>query len=269
MLHVPPVTLPTTPAAALLSLQADIDALPTFAERVAAAKTRFSSKNRKGDTTFDAIKEVLTAMCAGRCRCMYCEDSAADEVEHFRPKDLYPEVVFAWINYLYACGPCNGPKNNRFQVLSAKSRTIVDVTRPLKAPVTEPEPGDPVLIDPRREDPLTLMRLDIRGTFLFRPIPSKGTHEYERANYTINILHLNERDHLPGARKDAYEAYCALLHRYVLKKKASASAEYLARTESALRRTHHPTVWAEMKRQRDEIPELRALFREAPEAMQW
>ena len=33
-------------------------------------------------------------MCAGAKRCMYCEDSAADEVEHHLPKNLYPEFVF-------------------------------------------------------------------------------------------------------------------------------------------------------------------------------
>ena len=26
---------------------------------------------------------------------MYCEDAPADEVEHFQPKDLYPEFVFS------------------------------------------------------------------------------------------------------------------------------------------------------------------------------
>jgi hypothetical protein len=35
-----------------------------------------------------------------------------DEAEHINPKDLYLERVFDWANYLYACGPCNGPKSN-------------------------------------------------------------------------------------------------------------------------------------------------------------
>ena len=102
--------LPADAADALAELQRDIDARLTYRERVAAGKSAFSSKNRRGDATFDKVREALTAMCAGRCRCMYCEDSAADEVEHFWPKDLYPEHVFAWLNYLYACGPCNGPR---------------------------------------------------------------------------------------------------------------------------------------------------------------
>ncbi len=122
--------LPADAADALAELQRDIDARLTYRERVAAGKSAFSSKNRRGDATFDKVREALTAMCAGRCRCMYCEDSTADEVEHFSPKDLYPEHVFAWLNYLYACGPCNGPKSNKFQIISAGSKAIVDVTRP-------------------------------------------------------------------------------------------------------------------------------------------
>ncbi len=38
---------------------------------------------------------------------------------------------------------------------------------------------------------------------------------------------------------------------------------------AVLRRTYHPTVWAEMKRQRSLLPELRALFQAAPEALEW
>ena len=74
-------------------------------EQVKAAKTLFKSRNRKENRTFAAVRKELADLCSGSRRCMYCDDSVADEVEHFRPKDLYPEVVFAWMNYLYACGP--------------------------------------------------------------------------------------------------------------------------------------------------------------------
>jgi hypothetical protein len=32
---------------------------------------------------------------------------------------------------------------------------------------------------------------------------------------------------------------------------------------------HHPTVWKEMKRQHNLIPELAQLFADAPEALEW
>ena len=56
---------------------------------------------------------------------MYCEDSVGDEVEHHRPKNLYPDHTFLWDNYLYACGPCNGPKNNRFAVFDVRRLYLV------------------------------------------------------------------------------------------------------------------------------------------------
>lgn len=267
MLLVHTVPLPPDTATALVTLQADIDMLHTYAERVAAAKRDFPAKNKKGNAIFDAVKDVLTAMCAGRRRCMYCEDSAADEVEHVCPKDLYPEVVFAWMNYLYACGPCNSPKGNKFEVFSTKTGIIVNVTRPPKAPVTEPEQGDPVLIDPRRDDPFTFMRLDIRDTFHFRPMHARGTKEFDRAEYTIRTLHLNDRAHLPSARQDAYVQYRSLLHTYIVQREAADASR--SRTVKVLHRTHHPTVWAEMKRQHEKIADLRALFKAAPEALTW
>ena len=68
--------------------------------------------------TFRKVRESLTRMCSGAQRCVYCEDSVGDEVEHIEPKDLYPCLVFLWTNYVYACGRCNGGKSNKFAVVS-------------------------------------------------------------------------------------------------------------------------------------------------------
>jgi hypothetical protein len=96
---------------------------------------------------------------------MYCEDAPADEVEHHSPKDLYPELVFTWRNYLYACGPCNGPKNNRFAVMDPADGRLIDVSRPRGAPVIPPAQGTLALLDPRRDDPMAFLMLDLRDTF--------------------------------------------------------------------------------------------------------
>ena len=115
MLKMRNAQLPQTACNKLAEYQADVDAQSTYKAQVVRAKSRFSLRNRKTNVAFVAVRDKLTKMCSGARRCMYCEDSVADEVEHFKPKDLYPEVVFAWMNYLYACGPCNGPKNNQFR----------------------------------------------------------------------------------------------------------------------------------------------------------
>jgi hypothetical protein len=200
---------------------------------------------------------------------VYCEDSCADEVEHIKPKDLYPESTFLWDNYVYACGPCNGPKNNHFAVFSIATGLQADVTRGRLGPVVEPEPGSPVLINPRWEDPLKFMELDLVDTFLFLPTKPKGSKDFERADYTIRVLKLNERDVLLKARKEAYDSYEARLSRYITLRDEGEPVIKLKKRVRALKRMQHPTVWKEMKRQHSLIPTLNQLFADAPEALAW
>ena len=42
--------------------------------------------------------------------CAYCEQLRRGEVDHFRPKSRYPELVYAWSNWLFACRDCNHTK---------------------------------------------------------------------------------------------------------------------------------------------------------------
>ena len=247
----------------LAEYQKGVDAKCSYPEQVKAAKTLFSSRNRKGNRTFAAVRKELAELCSGSRRCMYCEDSVADEVEHFRPKALYPEVVFVWMNYLYACGPCNGGKNNRFVVID-DAGAFVDVTRPYEAPVARPASGDAALIDPRLENPLDFLMLDLRETFEFTPIADAGTQDHERASYTIEVLGLNGRDYLVRARKIAFENYSALLYRYGRERDPQRRSVGMR----AIRDNDHPTVWWEMKRQRQGWEELADLFAHAPEFLE-
>lgn len=269
MIRLPEVSLPDIALHQLERWQAEVDALATYPERVEAAKRRFSLRNKAKNKTFSVVRRSLTAMCAGARRCGYCEDSAADEVEHIWPKDLYPELVFAWRNYLYACGPCNGPKNNRFAVLPKGSRKPIEVGRRSGTPIKPPRKGTPVLIDPRHEDPMAFLMLDLRGTFLFMPIPSKGSKDLVRAEYTLDILRLNARELLPVARAEAFSGYRARLSEYVSLRQEGAPKVALARRVQSIQGAAHPTVWKEMQRQHQLHPELRTLFRKAPEALSW
>lgn len=253
----------------LRSYQKEVDAEPDFGRRVLLAADRFKQRNRLNNVTFQEIKKALTEMCAGARRCMYCEDSVADEVEHHHPKNLYPEMVFAWSNYLYSCGPCNGPKNNRFAVLDPDGE-LVEVIRPRGAPVVPPPPGSPALLHPRADDPVEFITLDIKGgTFLFVPAGKEGTVEFVRAKYTIKELRLNVRDYLPAARREAYHSYRSRLREYAAELEAGEPAVVLKRRVDALQRMGHPTVWYEMRRQQAFIPDLATLFRRVPQALQW
>ncbi|GAB3753615.1 HNH endonuclease [Spirosoma pomorum] len=173
-------------ADSLKLLQEEINILPSFEEQSDFAKTSFSNRNRKGNVVFDEVKKALTKMCAGARRCVYCEDSVADEVEHIYPKDIYPGKAFDWDNYVYACGPCNGPKNNKFAVFREDTGTFQRVNPPPRTPAVQPPIGDSVLINPRTEDPLDYCMLDLSGTFKFVITKQKETRDYQRAEYTFD-----------------------------------------------------------------------------------
>ncbi len=264
MMHLPDAALPRSADLALQELQDAIDGVQLYAERVELARRRFEAENRQGNVTFDAIKGTLTSMCGGVRRCMYCEDSRADQVEHFRPKAFYPEFVFVWLNYLYACGYCNSVKRHHFRLL-ADTGDYFDLKRSRRDPVAEPAIGSVVLLDPRREDPLQYLSLDLVDTFCFVPRHDVGTPEHARAEYTISCLELNDRDALTHVRAQAYGNYRARLREYVALR-GTPEAAHLAR---ALVRIHHPTVWSEMKSQSVHLPDLTALFTAAPEALHW
>jgi hypothetical protein len=45
---------------------------------------------------------------------MWCDCNTCTDVEHYRPKGVFPELAFTWDNYLWACTECNRFKLNRF-----------------------------------------------------------------------------------------------------------------------------------------------------------
>lgn len=265
MIKLPNARLSSATNAQLKDWQREVNQAGDYVARVAAAKTLFV---KRAGRDLAEVRRVLARMCVGPRRCGYCEDSVADEIEHFKPKDLYPELVFAWFNYLFACGGCNRGKNKRFAVFMPAGEFRV-ITRPRNAPVVPPEKGKPVLIDPRREDAMQWIQLDLRNTFEFAPRILRGTPEYIRAAYTIEVLKLNDRDELRRARKSAYQNYRARLVEYIKHKDDGASLTKLKSLRKGLQRESHPTVWAEMKRQHPDIPELKRLFAKAHEALDW
>ncbi len=254
----------------LAGYQDNVDKKPSYKERVNEAKKIFSSYNKKDNKVFDHIKKKLLKMCPAATRCHYCEDSSPDEVEHFKPKDLFPECCFDWGNYLYSCGPCNGSyKRNKFKVFTDSDGSAVDITRPRKGDIIQPPSGDPVLINPSVENPLDFMELDF-STFLFSEIYDSPTPEFERANYTIELLGLN-RDILVEGRKSAFGSFRARLKEYVQGKISGVPVSTLKDMKQGFFIMPHITVWEEMKRQREYNSrlhaELKTLFDQAPEVL--
>ncbi len=262
--------LPAETRAGLDRYQAHVNAATTYEGQVELAKAHFKARNRPNDRVFKVVRQVLDTMCRGPRRCMYCEDAPADEIEHFRPKDLHPELAFAWTNYLYSCGSCNGPKNNRFAVIAGRTPpSLIDATRKRGAPIIPPPRGKPALINPLKEDPLEYLQLDLKDTFEFVPIAPPGSIEFLRAEYTLEVLRLNDRDYLTKSRENAYRSFLDTLDAYRGQRESGASKRTLSCYPNGIRRSHHQTVWAEMKRQHPTIPCIRSRFAEAPEALKW
>lgn len=224
----------STPALQTLAkYQAKIDAHPIYADRVREAKKRWDVLDRN-TKAFREVKGKLVAMCPPIEHCCYCEDGKADEIEHFRPKSLYPDLTFAWSNYLLACSTCNSTsKKDKFAVIDAQGEL-----QHLIYTGDEPFLGQPALINPRYENPLDFMRLEFRE---FTLVPYLGNI---RAIYTIETLQLNKRIELIRWRKRAFNSFIRWLELYPI---------YVARGEIAeqminLSEYEHLSVWEEMRR---------------------
>lgn len=270
MIQLPEVNLSESALAALDGYQKEIDKKETYSEQVSEASRIWPSRSR--NKPFREVRQALSKMCSGPHRCGYCEDSMGDEIEHIWPKSFYPDRTFIWENLMYACGPCNGPKNNRFAIFPEGQpiSKLEELERPNEAPINPPPAGRPVLIDPRTENPLEYLWLDIQDSFAFTPFSDDEESEaWKRARYTIDILKLNTRDALVEARKNAFFNYRARLKEYLIERNHGAPQGSLDDLQNNLQGEHHRTVWKEMQRQHTGIDELADLFEKVPEALNW
>lgn len=291
-------------AARLAVEQAMVTQSGTFDQQVEKAKARWDSKTNSapGKAAFGQIKADLLGMCVGVELCNYCENNEATDVEHIFPKSSFPGLAFEWDNYLLACKTCNTTyKNDGFAVFNpAASNTLHELTPKLR-PRTTPPTNDSAFINLRdsADDPLRYLWLDIQGrTYGFAEHPAlTSARDKAKAAYTLRLLKLNDRPSLLAARKAAFqffrdrlqhcgEALAAAdfddLARLVKKlepdhervDRQKPLAQEKERVLAAIRRdiqTHaHPSVWAEMKRQRAQLPNIDKSFRAAPaEALSW
>ncbi|MEM9456138.1 MAG: hypothetical protein AAGF11_18290 [Myxococcota bacterium] len=190
--------------------QASIDALPSYTHRVKAATSRWNA------ASLGTARDKLKSARPGRDRCVFCEDSEGRDVEHSRPRSLFPEATWRWQNLVCACGSCNGSKGSRHAILT-KPGKYQEVTRRRKDPVVPPQFGPSAWIDPRREDPMALLELDITGeSFYFLPRDGLTPRDLARIEWTVEqCLELNKRESLVQARRHAFTNYRARLFEYV------------------------------------------------------
>jgi uncharacterized protein (TIGR02646 family) len=102
-------------------------ALPAVAERFLARRreravekhvnatldTTADWKSARQSTSMGTVLSTLHAMVGQRQRCMYCLDAHGSDIEHFRPKAVYPKHLYRWENLLLCCTHCGRIKGNR------------------------------------------------------------------------------------------------------------------------------------------------------------
>ncbi len=272
-LHISPLN--AKDQARLQARQDKVNEKADYAAQVAYAKDSWNDKPR---ALFDRLRTQLKAPLSGNGRCVYCEDSWADEIEHMRPKDFYPEQTYVWDNYVLACGPCNGScKRNQFALLLANGE-LHELRRPRGSAVTPPPAGDYALLDPRVDNPLDFLWLDLNTGRYAANSDDEDSPQAKRADYTIKILGLNARDVLVRGRKAALSGYLARLYTWCEKQASWPDAERQDWMESFYQERYR-SVWAQLvQRYRQQL--LRAdsfataaqfleCFTRAPEALDW
>jgi uncharacterized protein (TIGR02646 family) len=269
MIRLHDVDLPDNVNRQLRVWQRDVSAVKNYERRIEKAQTDWKKKNKKNNPTFAVVRAKLAEMCAGPQRCGYCEDSAADEVDHIRPKSFYPDIVFDWENFLYSCGICNKRKLAKTAVVDRSKREIERLERTTGEPPARPPKGPSAFINPRQEDPTRFLYLDLSATFAIVPREGLSRLDRQRAEYTLELLGFEKRAYLRDARQSAYEAFEALLKNYIAAKEKRKNVDRADEVKNKIRKRPHPYVWFEMKRQHDKIPALAKLFGDAPEALAW
>ncbi len=276
--------------------QNDIDNKPDFEAQAKRAKQLWDNKgSTAAKAAFAEIKETLLEMCVGTEICNYCENNEAADVEHIYPKKIFPKKAFKWENYLLACQKCNSThKQEKFFVFNPENSAKVLDVKPPRGEFKAPPNEDAAFLDPRKEDPMDFLWLDLTPgcpTFLFREKAEEGTRSFEKATRTLEILQLNKRNALREARKAAAQFFLATLRLYIKVKKAQnfneleplddfaeidkskdfeeEKTQIQANIQRDIRNHPHPTVWRELIRQRDHLPNTQALFMQAPEALEW
>lgn len=269
MMAFTPNELSAAEAERLAQLTASVIERGGYTDWVTAAKDGWAP-----DKLGTAREKALAARPRGD-RCVYCQDSEGRELDHLRPKSLHPELAWCWSNLVPACPTCGGPtyKSARDAVLDPSQptgwREITARRAPTGTPRTPPPAGETAWWNPRRADPLRAMKLDIvDDSFLFLVTAQPGTADYARIDWTLHVLHLNRRNILVRQRRVAYDAYRRWLDEVEAAHRAGDAGEE-ARLRADLADQNQPVVWAEMKRQRADLPDVDALLTAAPQVLAW
>jgi uncharacterized protein (TIGR02646 family) len=245
--------LPDATALALERNTARVLAQGARRAQYGVAKTLFSAK-----TPAYAFREIRKILASGAPSgiCYYCERDRFRDIDHVLPQSVYPELAFDWGNYVYACAICNQDNKKHKCCVVLEDGEAVDTTS-FAQNDNELPVGIPGLINPRREDPLAYLTLDLfTGVFLPRlHIPRL---DEARARYTISTLKLNS-DVLTRSRRGAFRFYLNSLERIADAVQADDVTQIAGLTED-INAFVHPSVLIEMISQAPQIGRINDLI---------
>ena len=66
------------------------------------------------DNHWQDFHNDLQAAFSGLCG--YCEGGCNGETDHFRPKSRFPQLVYAWSNWILSCPRCNQLKGDKWPI---------------------------------------------------------------------------------------------------------------------------------------------------------
>lgn len=93
-------------------LSEETEAIKIAGNPKAEAEKRYG--NARKTKWFAPVVKELGRLAGPGERCMFCSGSEASDVEHYKPKAVFPEIAMTWENYLWSCTPCNRGKLSRF-----------------------------------------------------------------------------------------------------------------------------------------------------------
>lgn len=74
---------------------------------------RDGAEPKPSDARWRDFRNDLSEVFSGLCG--YCEESCLGVVDHFRPKSKFPELVYEWSNWVFACHRgCNTEKGEKW-----------------------------------------------------------------------------------------------------------------------------------------------------------
>jgi hypothetical protein len=94
-------------------------------DQITCARQVYDS-SRTAKWFLDSVVASLKELAGPGERCMYCSGSEASQVEHFRPKRIFPQVAMSWENFLWICGLCNQNKGDQFPPHTRKGHQIIN-----------------------------------------------------------------------------------------------------------------------------------------------